>query len=265
MGIQRHKGSVDRESVRLHGIVHADTLTDNRAPRKRLGPENLRAAVFLVIGAAGLSGAASAAATQEAIGGWVISCPDGAAGNGTCQMRFSKRFFEKGGMTGDLEVQAQGSLLVPVVILRGLPSEMLMAASLLGKAEASMQFPGAARQELDCSVSGTGYVCAPKDDAARKLAADLPTMRSITVRVAVSMAGASPLPAQEKALSLSGTAEALARLRVVGPSQAAGPTTASASQSPAGLMGMADKALKAAGYPNGVAQLQGLMAQYMKK
>ena len=34
MCIQRHDGSMDRKRVRLHGIVHADTLTDNRASRK---------------------------------------------------------------------------------------------------------------------------------------------------------------------------------------------------------------------------------------
>ena len=35
MGIERHDGSVDRERVWLHGVVHADRLTDNRALRKR--------------------------------------------------------------------------------------------------------------------------------------------------------------------------------------------------------------------------------------
>jgi len=38
-----------------------------------------------------------------------------------------------------------------------------------------------------------------------------------------------------------------------------------ASQSPAALATMADKALKAAGYPNGIADLQTLLAKYRGK
>jgi hypothetical protein len=38
--------------------------------------------------------------------------------------------------------------------------------------------------------------------------------------------------------------------------------TGLAAQTPGGLMAMADKALKAAGYPNGMADLQALLAKY---
>jgi hypothetical protein len=37
MSIQRHDGPMDRKRVWLYGVVHADTLTDNRATRKSLG------------------------------------------------------------------------------------------------------------------------------------------------------------------------------------------------------------------------------------
>jgi hypothetical protein len=179
-------------------------------------------------------------------------------------MRFNKRFLDKGGLTGDLEVQEQGKSLVPVIALRGLPPEMLMAASMAGKTEASVQFGGGAREDLNCAVTSAGYICSPKDDAAQKLAAGLSAARSVTVRVGVSVTGMNAVPAQEKSLDLSGTNEALAKLRAAGPSRVPSPMTALGGQSPEGMMGMADKLLKAAGYPNGISQIQALMAKYMK-
>jgi hypothetical protein len=224
----------------------------------------MRITPCLAIGIVAL-GATARAATQEQIGSWVLSCPGNAPKTEPCQLRFGKRFLDKGGLTGDLEVQAQGAMLVPVIALRGLSSEMLMAASLAGKTEASVQFAGSPREDLDCAASSVGYICAPKDAGAPKLAAQMKTARSVTVRVSVSITGLNPLPAQERSLELSGTNEALAKLRTAGPSHVPAPMAGLAPQSPAGLMAMADKALKAAGYQHGVADLQALMAKYMKK
>jgi hypothetical protein len=75
----------------------------------------------------------------------------------------------------------------------------------------------------------------------------------------------NPLPAQERTLDLFGTKEALARLRIVGPSQVPSSMTALESPSPGAMMGIVDKALKAAGYRNGTADLQAMLAKYMKK
>jgi hypothetical protein len=207
----------------------------------------------------------AAAATQEQIGSWVLTCPGKTPGTESCMMRADKRFLDKGGITGDLEIQAAGKSLVPVVALRGLSTEMLMAASMAGKTEVSIQFPGGPREDLNCAVTSAGYICAPNDAAGQRLSARLATARTATVRASVSMPGVNPLPAQEKSLELSGTGEALNRLRAAGPSQVPSPVTALASQSPEGLMGMADKALKAAGYPNGAATIQSLLAKYMRK
>jgi hypothetical protein len=207
----------------------------------------------------------ASAASPEHIGSWVLSCPSQTPDSEPCVLHLEKRFLDKGGITGDLEVQALGKTLVPVIALRGLPGEILLAASLAGKTDASMQFGDGPKEALTCNPSSTAYICSPKDDAANNLAAALPAARSVTVRVSVTMSGLKPLPVEEKSLPLSGTNEALARLRIVGPPQVLGPTTALASQSPAALMGMADKALKAAGYPNGVADLQALVAKYKSK
>jgi hypothetical protein len=224
-----------------------------------------RRGVVLAVGSMLVTGIAQAA-THEKIGSWELSCPGEAAGAEPCRLRFDKRFFDKGGVSGDLEVQAQGTSLVPVLALRGVAPELLMAAALAGTTtEASMRFGGGAWEALTCGTTSAGYLCWPGDDAARNLAAELPAARSVTVRVSVAVPGLKPLPVQEKSLDLIGTNEALARLRAAGPSQVPGPMAARVSQSPAALMGMADKALKAAGYPNGVADLQGLVGKYMKK
>ncbi|MEA2773011.1 MAG: hypothetical protein QOD93_5973 [Acetobacteraceae bacterium] len=205
------------------------------------------------------------AATQEQIGSWVLICPTSPPPAEPCLLRLEKPFLDKAGVTGELEVLADGKSLVPVIALRGLSSELLMATALAGKTEASMQFGSGPREALDCAPSIAAYICSPGDDAARSLAAALPAARSVTVRVSVTVTGLKPLPIQEKTLDLSGTNQALVRLRNAGPSQLPGPITAVASQSPGALMGMADKALKAAGYPNGLADLQALLAKYRGK
>ena len=201
------------------------------------------------------------AASHEYIGSWMLSCPADEA----CVLRLDKRFLDKGGITGDLEIQAVGKSLVPVLVLRGVPSELVMAASLAGQTDASLRFGDGAREPLGCAPSSIGYVCSPGGDAARTLAAGLPRAKSVTVRVSVSVPGLKPLPAQERSLALAGTTEALGRLRAVGPSQVPGALDAVVSQSPGASLGMADKALRAAGYSNGVADLQGLVAKYRGK
>jgi hypothetical protein len=224
----------------------------------------MRAVVQLALGLAVTAGAA-AAATQEQIGSWVLSCPGAQSGADGCIMRSSKRLLDKGGITGDLEVLAEGRSLVPVITLRGLSREMLMAASLAGKPVVSLLFAGAPREALTCSVGPAGYICSPQADAARNLAARLPAARSVTVRVSISVPGMNPFPPREQSIDLAATNEALSRLRTVGPSQVPTPMVAMASQSAGGLMTMADQALKAAGYPNGIAELRSMLAKYKQK
>lgn len=157
----------------------------------------MRTAAYLAIGIAALGGSARAA-TQEQIGNWVLDCPGSKPGAEPCTMRFNKRILDKGGIIGDLEIQAAGKSLVPVIVLRGLSPEILMAASLAGKIEASIQFAAGAREDLNCAASRSGYICSPKDGAALKMASALSAARSLTARFGVSMAGNSPLPPQEK-------------------------------------------------------------------
>ena len=88
----------------------------------------MRTAAYLAMGLIAISGAAQAS-TQEQIGSWVLDCPGTKPGAEPCIMRFNKRFLDKAGITGDLEIQAEGKSLVPVIALRGLSPEMLMAAA----------------------------------------------------------------------------------------------------------------------------------------
>jgi hypothetical protein len=210
-----------------------------------------------------LSIGCASAAEQEHIGSWVLSCPGEGVRQEPCVLRLDKRFLDKAGVTGDLEIQARGKALVPVLALRGLPGELLLAAAMAGQTDASVQFGGGPRQGLSCAPSGGAYICSPQDDAVAKLAAGLLGARSVTVRVSVTVTGLKPLPVQEKSLDLIGTGEALARLRAAGSSGVpGGPMTTSA---PSGVAAMADKVLKAAGYPNGVADLEALLAKYRGK
>ena len=212
----------------------------------------------------GALGGTARAAAPEQIGSWVIDCPASPRAAG-CLMRAGTRFLDKGGITGDLEVQAQDQALVPVITVRGLPRELLLAAAMAGKTTASIQFPGGAAQPLACAATALAYVCAPDQAAGRALAAGLPTAAEVSVQVSLSVNGLKTLPAQRKSLPLSGTQAALQRLCAVGPTPLARPVTDTPPPRPADLMVMADKLLRAAGYPDGVAKLQSLMAKYLRK
>jgi hypothetical protein len=205
------------------------------------------------------------AATQTQIGSWVLNC----SGEAACRLRSEKRFVDKAGITAELEILADGTALVPVLTLRGLSTQVVMMAATAGTVEAWMQLDGGARQALDCAPSLDGYFCTPRGKAAQTLAAGLPTARTMTARVQATVSGMKPLPAQEKTLTLTGTRAALAKLVVAGAEPVPDARMAAAARllpqaSPSTLAGMADKALKAAGYPKGVGDLKGLVTKYLK-
>jgi hypothetical protein len=192
---------------------------------------------------------ATLAAGPEDIGSWVVDC-----GDSGCVLRHRDRLFDGGGVSADLEVRSVGSALVPVVVVRGLPNEVVLASSMAGKAEASVQFGGGARVALGCAVSDGGYVCAPREDAATALAARLVAARSVIVRVSVALQGTNSLTVGERSVELGKTREAVARLASLGASSA----------EPGGWVGLLDRGLKAFGYQNGTADLPGLLAYYFR-
>lgn len=239
----------------------------------------MRYPILLVAGFLAAVPAALAAPPQR-IGSWVIACPDR---GGPCAMRYGKRFVEAGGVTGDLEVLSQHGALVPAITLRGLPQDVVTAASATGNAEGWMTLGDGARQNLGCYGIDSGFICVPEGAAARALAAGLPAAPAIKIRVGLS---AVALPPQERALDLAGTAAAIARLKAAGGAMPVPkPTVASAAagaigtiaadsalqalrngeQPPAGMTAMADRMLKAAGYQGGVAALQARLQNYLHR
>jgi hypothetical protein len=200
------------------------------------------------------------AAPAEHMGSWALECPD--PGGGSCVLRLDKRLVDKGGITVDLEVRAGEHGLVPVLLLRGLPEAVMLAASQVGSVDASLQFSDGSRQRLDCAPGSSAYVCSPRDDAARKLSADLPNARGVKIWVMATVSGMKPLPVGDRSYALAGTRQALDRLLAAGPASVPVTVTATEVQSSAALVGMADKALRAAGYKNGISDLGALVAKY---
>jgi len=225
----------------------------------------MRTTSGLVLGLLVWIGAAHAA-TPEHIGSWVLSC----SGASACRLRAEKRFVDKDGITVELEVRSDGTALVPVLALRGLPTQVVMMASAMGTVAAWIQLDGGVRQTLACAPNQDGYFCTPRGNAAQALAAGLPTARTMTARVEATVSGMKPLPVQQKTLRLADTRRALAKLAAVGAEPIPDARVAAAARflprtSPGTLATMANQALKAAGYPNGLGDLPTLMEKYRDK
>ena len=203
----------------------------------------------------------SAALADQRIGSWVLSCPGRSQHAQSCLLRASTRLLDKAGITGDLEVQSQNGSLVPVITLRGLPTGVLTAAAFAGTADASIRLAGGPVEALHCAATLAGYVCSPNAEAEHRLAAGLLAAPTATLRVAVAVAGMHPFPAQERSLDLSDTKTALSRLQALGPAQVPEPLPPVSDR----LIGLADKGLRAAGYRDGVAGLQALLEQHLRK
>jgi hypothetical protein len=193
------------------------------------------------------------AATQEHIGSWVLSCSGGSA----CRLHAEKRFVDKNGITVELDVLSDRTALVPVLALRGLPAQAVMMASMMGTVEAWIQLDRGVRRALECAPNLDGYFCTPRGDAARGLAAELPNARTMTARVQATVRGLKPLPAEQKTLALAGTP--------VPDTRVAAASRLLPQASPGALAAMADAALKAAGYPDGLGDLPALMSKYRDK
>lgn len=276
MCIHRQNGSMDRDSVGLDKVIHVGTVAEIGHARKG-DAVKIKIATVVALALTVVTSPAWAAG-EEHIGTWTVGCR---AGNQACGMRFSKRFIEQNGVTGDLEVNAQSGNLVPVIALRGLSQEAVSIAAAAGKTEATMQFGSAAPETLSCFGIEGGFVCTPSGGAASKLAALLPNAKAIKIKVGLSISGLSGLPSQEKTLDLAGTAQALAKLKTIGaPSvpkpalstmvtqltaQSALASLKSGGQPPSAIMAMADKMLKAAGYTGGVAALQEKLRKYLNR
>lgn len=192
--------------------------------------------------------AARAAPAEQDIGSWVVACPT----QGNCLMRHQSWVLPPG--TGRpsaaLEVQRRGDSLVPVVTLRGLSTQAAIGGMLTMKAAVAVSFDSGPAADLACDLGGDAIVCAPQGSAVALTAAELPTARSATVRIQLSLPGLMALPAQQRTMALQATPQALAQFRAVGPSGEALPVEAGLD-----WRGFVDRVLRGLGFQNGAADL----------
>jgi hypothetical protein len=216
-----------------------------------------------------------AAPQNNEIGSWIIACPvDQKAVDATpCRMRYRTWIVppRDGRPSVGLEARNTGTAVVPQLAVRDLPAQIAMAALLAATPTMELRFDGGQKLALTCGQDADAVLCTPAA-AADTAAAQFKTARSVEVRVHVALSGAEGAPAvpdQTRSFELSRTAEAIERFRAVAPT--AMPLSAGSGVTQ-DLRGMADRMLKAMGYPGGVSDLvqqamnmvRGLMGRALK-
>ncbi|HTC12540.1 MAG TPA: hypothetical protein VK726_27575 [Acetobacteraceae bacterium] len=209
--------------------------------------------VVLAALAIGTAAAQTLSGKTEEIGSWVVACPADAK-SAPCRMRYQKWIVppQNGRPSVGLEVRNTGAQMVPQLAVRDLPAPLAVAAMMAGTPTMELRFDGGQKLALSCGSEGDAVLCVPEPGAAADAAAQLQTARSVEVRVHVTLAGGdgpSPIPDQTRSFDLSRTAAAIDRFRAVAPEAAPLPTQASQGSD---MRSMADKMLKAMGFPGGV-------------
>ena len=204
MRVQGDDGTMDGERVRLHGVVHANTLTDNRPLGKRVRRVSIAIAVSIAAGCGSASAVEGTGSASGSVGSWVLDCPD----NG-CTLRHVHPLFARAGVTAQLEVRTTGAGRVPVVTVRGLPRDPMLSAAVGEGIRATLQLGNQAPALLACGLAGEVYLCQPTGTAAAALSRALPDAGSVTIALAAALPGQSVQPIGKRTLDLAGTREAL--------------------------------------------------------
>lgn len=190
---------------------------------------------------------------EERIGTWVLSC---VAAPAPCTLRYEAGFFRAvGGIEAVLEVVRRDNVLVPVVMLRGLKPVAAVAA--ITRPMVSLRFDDGAWIVLTCETSEAALACAPDGSSIAATADALPAARSMTFQVRSGIPGIALQPLG-RTLTLAGTADALGRLRTHG-----APGEDSLSAPALDWRGMLDRALRAAGFAHGTADLLPWVARWV--
>ena len=200
----------------------------------------------------------------EEIGSWVVACP-AEAKSAPCRMRYQKWIVppQNGRPSVGLEVRNTGARMVPQLAVRDLPVQLAMAGMMAATPTMELRFDGGQKLTLACGMEGEAILCAPSPDAAADAAAQLKTAHAVQVHVHVALAGTdgpSPIPDQTRSFDLSRTAQAIDRFRAVAPEAVPLPTQASQGND---MRGMADKLLKAMGFPGGVNDIMQKAMSYL--
>ncbi len=190
----------------------------------------------------------------RSIGSWVLECP-----GEICRLRHERPLFAKAGITAELEVRATSAGRVPVIAVFGLPREPVLSVAVASRIQATLQLGTQHPADLSCALAADAYVCQPSDSSAAALAQALPDAGSVTIALSVALAGAEPAPIGKRTLDLTDTRAALALLP-------AHPVMEREPQAiPPGWTRLLDRGLKAAGFPNGSADLSGLLARLLRR
>ena len=208
----------------------------------------LLAAMALLIGG---SAAAQTRPASEAIGSWVLSCPD--TKTAPCELRHRGSMTAPGGADGpsaSLEVVHRGDLFVPVVTLRGLSMQAALGGVLAVQSDVAVRFDDQAWTALGCGLDGAMVLCAPAADSAAVAAAALSLAHGVMVRVRISIPGMTTLPEQSRSFDLQQTAEALAAFRATAPASESVPVIAGLD-----WHGFLDRLARDAGFRDGLADL----------
>jgi hypothetical protein len=154
----------------------------------------------------------AARAQDTAIGTWLLVCPT----KGACVLRHARAQLDVAGVTIALEVRSIRGALVPVVALSGLSGQATLIAGLA----VALRLDHGAWTEMPCAGLS---VCAPADGALATVAKAFPVARTMGLRMTLSLPGVTGLPRPDVSFALSGTAEALRRLRAGGVAEEAAP------------------------------------------
>lgn len=187
---------------------------------------------------------------SEAIGSWVLSCPDAKAVS--CQLRNRTLIIQAGGNgpAASLEVAHRGGQFVPVVALRGMSVQAALGGVLAVQSSVTLRFDDAPAIELGCGLDGSAVLCAPSGAAAATAAAVLPDARNVVVRVRLTLPGAMALPEQSRSLDLQETRQAVAQFRATAPASESVPVIAGLD-----WRGFLDRMARDAGFSNGLADI----------
>ncbi len=180
----------------------------------------------------------AAAPAADTIGSWVLRCPADPGTDG-CTLRHKDASIRIGTVGAALEVQPVGGGLVPVVAVRGLSPQAAIAASLAARVSIGLRLDKGPWITLPCAGLA---LCAPAPDAVPALVRDFPAARSVSLRIEVKRTGGPALPRPEHTFRLTGTKQALDRLKAAGVA-----TTSEPSQPGLDWMDAVKKLLRAGG------------------
>ncbi len=168
--------------------------------------------------------AAAAQPAGEEIGAWTLRCvADRMTDRTACTLRHREWVERPGAQPGlALEVIERQGRLVPAVTARDLSLDGAARGLLALSGVAQLRLDAHPMMELPCTLEGRALVCAPRAADAPRAAEELPAAARALVRMS-GLGTGTHAGTEPTELRLSGTAQALERLRRAQPPGATPP------------------------------------------